>query len=188
MAVKRTRRTERRGSARADARLSMRVEGPPEGAPAQIVTESQNISSSGVYCMSDHYLAPLSKVALTIVLPRLPGTRASEELLKCEGIVVRCDGPLGRGEKHYELACMFADLDAGRRDRLDAFVTWRNLQALRSAARASAPARPRARGASGGAKRKAARPASARPAASRPAARTAKKRATRGGTGRRTLH
>jgi hypothetical protein len=79
MPTKSTRRkSERRVHARVDARLSMRVEGvPDDGQQTQIVTESQNISASGVYCSSQHFLSPLSKVALTIVLPRLPGRRAS---------------------------------------------------------------------------------------------------------------
>ena len=46
-------RIERRRSERADARLSMRVESAPaEGERTQIVTETQNISSNGVYCSS----------------------------------------------------------------------------------------------------------------------------------------
>src|SRR5262249_36143177 len=65
-----TTRSERRMNARADANLSMRLmtaagsDGQPE-----FVTESENISASGVYCFSPHYLAPLSKVGLTLVLP-----------------------------------------------------------------------------------------------------------------------
>jgi hypothetical protein len=39
-----------------------------------------------------------------------------------------------RSERHFQLACMFADLDAKCRQRLEDFVTWRNLQALRAAA------------------------------------------------------
>ena len=143
MPQKRTRRkSERRTRPRADARLSMRVEGTFEDNAAQIVTESQNISSSGVYCTSSHFLSPLSKVALTIVLPRLPGTQA-KELIKCEGIVVRCQATAKKGEKRFELACMFSGLDPEKRALLDEFVAWRNLQALRAATRAvSAPRSP----------------------------------------------
>src|SRR5207302_10835464 len=126
---------ERRSRPRADARLSMRVESLPGAQVTPIVTESQNISSSGVYCTSSHYLAPLSKVALTLVLPRLPGR--SKELIKCEGIVVRCQPSPKKGDRHYELACMFSSLDEKRRSLLDEFVTWRNLQALRAAASAA---------------------------------------------------
>ena len=125
-ARKNGRKAERRRTTRADARLSMRLESAaPEADGAQVVTESQNISASGVYCMSSHYLAPLSKVALTIVLPRVPGGRSPKELVKCEGIVVRCEQNTRRGERPYELACMFSGLDDELRQRIDAFVTWR---------------------------------------------------------------
>ncbi len=133
-----SRRSERRRMTRADAKLSMRLEGTvAESDMTQVVTESQNISASGVYCMSSHYLAPLSKIALTIVLPKVPGTRSAKELIKCEGIVVRCEQGTRRGERPFELACMFSDLDDELRARIDAFVTWRNLQSLRAAARAT---------------------------------------------------
>ena len=139
------RRIERRRKARADARLSRRVEGAHESGAAQIVTESQNISASGVYCTSSHFLAPLSKVALTIVLPKLPGGRGAKELIKCDGIVVRCEPSAKKTERGFELACMFSGLDERRRGQIEEFVTWRNLQSLRAAARAAnAPARKKA--------------------------------------------
>jgi c-di-GMP-binding flagellar brake protein YcgR len=143
---KSTRRKERRGTARADARLSMRLLGQPEGERlTQVVTESQNISASGVYCMSPHYLAPLSKVDLAIVLPRLPSGRGTKDIINCEGIVVRCEAGAHRSEKEFQLACMFTDLDPKRRQRLEEFVTWRNLQALRAATRTNGQTATRAR-------------------------------------------
>ena len=126
MAQKRnSRKAERRGRPRADVRLSMRLEGAPEdGAQAQIVTESQNISASGVYCHSSHYLAPASKVAMTLVLPRMPGAGTVQELIKCEGIVVRCEpSRAGRGDAGFQIACAFSGLDERRRPLIDAFVT-----------------------------------------------------------------
>ena len=144
---KSTRRSERRRSLRAEARLSMRVEGRHAGGDStQVVTESQNISASGVYCTSTHFLAPLSKVALTIVLPRLPGSTGNKELIKCDGIVVRCEPASSRrAEKEFELACMFSDLDEKRRLLLEEFVTWRNLQSLRAAAAGPNGSRPSGR-------------------------------------------
>ena len=134
MPPKRTRRkAERRNRPRADARLSMRVEKTHEGETGHFVTESQNISASGVYCTSTHYLPPLSKVALTIVLPKLPGGRAAKDLVKYEGIVVRCQPAARRGERHYELACMFSSLEDKQRSLIEEFVAWRNLQSLRAA-------------------------------------------------------
>ena len=136
-------RRERRRMSRADAQLSMRVEGgSADGAIAPIVTESRNISGSGVYCVAPHYVAPMSKVALTIVLPEVPGRLARQRLLKCEGIVVRCLGAQGRkSEREFELACSFVGLEAATRELLDDFVAWRNLQSLRTGARTAAPRR-----------------------------------------------
>jgi len=131
---KAVRRRERRRMSRAEAQLSMRVEsGSVDGGLVPIVTESRNISGSGVYCLSPHYLAPLSKVALTIVLPAVPGRSPSQRLLKCEGVVVRCQAGEGpKRERAYQLACSFLGLEAGVRDRLEEYVVWRNLQALRT--------------------------------------------------------
>lgn len=172
---KSTRRRERRGTVRADARLSMRLMGQHEGGDlTQVVTESQNISSSGVYCLSPHFLAPLSKVDLAIVLPRLPGGRGTKDIINCEGIVVRCEAAAHRSERQFRLACMFTDLDPKRRQRLDEFVTWRNLQALRAATAGNGRDRTRARPAG----RKPAAKAKARRAAGSAARGTARRRGT----------
>ncbi len=144
MAEKKTvRKRERRRMSRADAQLSMRVEGgSTDGGLVPIVTESRNISGSGVYCYSPHYLAPLSKVALTIVLPAVPGRSPSQRLLKCEGLVVRCQAGEGaKKDRAYQLACSFLGLETGVRDRLEEYVVWRNLQALRTGARTTAARR-----------------------------------------------
>ena len=143
-----TRKRERRATARVDARLSMRLKGArPDGDLTQVVTESQNISASGVYCLSPHYLAPLSKVNLAIVLPRLPGGRGTKDIISCEGIVVRCEASAPRSEGEHQLACVFTDLDLRRRERIEEFVTWRNLQALRAATGSSGRTAVRARAA-----------------------------------------
>ncbi len=147
-----TRKKERRATARVDARLSMRLKGTrADGDLTQIVTESQNISASGVYCLSPHYLAPLSKVNLAIVLPRLPGGRGTKDIISSEGIVVRCEASAPRSEGQYELACVFTELDAKRRERIEEFVTWRNLQALRAATGSRGKMAVRARVAASGA-------------------------------------
>jgi hypothetical protein len=179
---------ERRGSERADARLTMRVEaGATSGAP-QLVTESQNISSSGIYCLASHYLAPLSKVQLTIVLPSMPGHGDGQDLVKCEGIVVRCSQrPGDNSGTPYELACMFSGLDRELRGRIEEFVTWRNLQALRaalapekpsSASRSASKAKPAAKKVAKKVAKKTAKKA-AKKAAKKTAKKTTKKAAPR---------
>ena len=178
MALKKaSRKRERRRMLRVDARLSMRVEGSHDGSQPHIVTESQNVSASGIYCLSSHFLPPLSKVLLTIVLPRIPGTTRTRELVKCQGVVVRCESVSGRrAEPRYQLACMFSELDRELGERIEEFVTWRNLQALRAAIAPRATTRT-----AGVAKKKTARAAA--PARRKVAARPATRRTT-GTTGR----
>jgi hypothetical protein len=130
---------------RVDARLAMQLADETMG-DNLVTTESLNISRGGVYCESAEFLAPLSRVALTVVLPPF-GTAARSRVLRSEGVVVRCENlPPARGRKRYQLACCFTGLDAEMRSLLDSFVTWRASRrsaplAARHAAQATKPRR-----------------------------------------------
>ncbi len=151
---------EKRRHPRVEARLAMQLAEEALG-DALVTTESLNISRGGVYCESAEYLAPLSKVALTVILPPL-GRAAGSRMLRSEGVVVRCEPiPVLRGRKRYQLACCFTGLDGQSRALLDEFVAYRAL-------RGRAAALSRAVSGSGG--RTAARSASR--TASRAASRT----------------
>ncbi|MFL5581679.1 MAG: PilZ domain-containing protein [Gemmatimonadaceae bacterium] len=130
--------SEKREHPRVEARLAMQLAEETLG-EALVTTESLNISRGGVYCESSEYLAPLSKVALTVILPAfVKGGRTS--MLRTEGVVVRCEAlPALRGRKRYQLACCFTGLDADARALLDQFVSWRALRG-RAAALARAAA------------------------------------------------
>ena len=185
-----TRRSERRDTMRADAQLSMRLGAFDSEAP-EIVTETQNISASGLYCLSPHYLAPLSKVDLTLVLPDR-GRSAAGRLLQCEAVVVRCQAATDR-RRRYELACSFLGLPDAQRRVLAEFVALRNLKSLSGATavrqtskmKSSAkqrPARPRA-AAKGVTRKTAAKPHAAKPV--RKAAPVAKRKTARKSASRR---
>ena len=155
--------SEKREHPRVEARLAMQLAEEALG-EALVTTESLNISRGGVYCESSEYLAPLSKVALTVILPAfMKGGKTS--MLRTEGVVVRCESlPAVRGRKRYQLACCFTGLDADGRALLDQFVAWRALRgraaALARTAAAGALARKTLKSA---AKKKAAKKAVARP-------------------------
>jgi hypothetical protein len=165
--------SERRQHPRVDARLAMQLDEEALG-QSLVTTESMNISRGGVYCECPEFMAPLSKVALTVILPAFGGTTSSR-MLRSEGVVVRCEPlPPVRGRKRYQLACCFTGLDAGSRAMLDEFVSWRAVKGRAVAAaarRAATPIRPAAKSAK---KKSAAAAASARkPAAKKPAAKKA---------------
>jgi hypothetical protein len=128
--------SERRQHPRVDARLAMQLDEESLG-QSLVTTESMNISRGGVYCECPEFMAPLSKVALTVILPAFGGT-ASSRMLRSEGVVVRCEPlPPVRGRKRYQLACCFTGLDAGSRAMLDEFVAWRAVKGRTAAGRAS---------------------------------------------------
>jgi hypothetical protein len=165
--------SDKRQHPRVEARLAMQLAEETLG-EALVTTESLNISRGGVYCESAEYLAPLSKVALTVVLPAF-GTTQRPRVLRTEGVVVRCEGLVAlRGRKRYQLACCFTGLDTEGRTLLDEFITWR---ALKSRRVTSTAAKPRSRtGAKPKAKAKA--PAGAKaPTRRKAVAKTAARRA-----------
>ena len=177
--------SEKREHPRVEARLAMQLAEETLG-EALVTTESLNISRGGVYCESSEYLAPLSKVALTVILPAfVKGGRTS--MLRTEGVVVRCESlPALRGRKRYQLACCFTGLDADARGLLDQFVSWRALRgraaALARAAAGAGVGRKVVRRAKASVKKKAVRKAvlkkAARPAAKRAAPKKAVRRPT----------
>jgi len=138
--------SDKRQHLRVEARLAMQLAEETLG-EALVTTESLNISRGGVYCESPEYLAPLSKVALTVILPAF-GVGDRTRMLRSEGVVVRCESlPALRGRKRYQLACCFTALDTDARALLDEFVAWRALRgraaALARAAAGAGVGRPR---------------------------------------------
>ncbi len=125
---------ERRESERAEARLTMRIDADALKDVPQIVTQSENISASGVYCFASHSLPLRTHVSLSIVLPALPGQPAGTQIVRTDALVVRSiPNPKAPAKTPFELAFMFLSLGHEERAQLHEFVLWRNLQTLREA-------------------------------------------------------
>ena len=134
---------ERRKSPRIPAKLAMQVSGQPD--TSVLTTESINLSSSGIQFGSRVFLSPLTKVALTLLLPPFGRRLRRERMLQCEGVIVRCEERMGTGQKlRYELACYFTDLADPDRELIEQYVVWRTIRripALNGDALASKPRR-----------------------------------------------
>lgn len=134
---------ERRESERAEARLTMRIDADALKDVPQIVTQSENISASGVYCFASHSLPLRTHVSLAIVLPALPGQPAGTQVVRTDALVVRSiPNPKAPTRTPYELAFMFLSLGHVEKAQLHEFVLWRNLQTLREALGQSTSAKP----------------------------------------------
>ncbi|MAF26344.1 MAG: PilZ domain-containing protein [Gemmatimonadota bacterium] len=112
---------ERRTAKRVPARLDVRVEGGAiSGDTVSISTI--NISTGGVYVEIPHFIEPLTKLSIALMIP---GPTESEEasLIEVEAIVVRTlpDAPSGDVER-YEVACAFLELSDSSRDLINRYV------------------------------------------------------------------
>jgi hypothetical protein len=117
--------TERRRSQRVDASLKLEVKLPLSDQQLQAATlETVNISSSGVYFRSDHFIEPMTKLEMVLELP-VPGVTAdgtqNVASVRCEGIVVRVQPETSeQGREQYEIAVFFTDIkDEGLRSLED---------------------------------------------------------------------
>jgi hypothetical protein len=125
---------ERRIAPRVEARLPLQLTEPDTR--LVVTTESVDLSRNGLACRTSEYLAPLSKVAVTVILPPFGNLSRASRSLRAEGVVVRCEQtPQADGadaDREYDLACCFTGLEPDARNLLDAFVAWRLLRSVRS--------------------------------------------------------
>jgi len=111
--------SERRKAQRVDANLRLKVQIPlADGSLQPATIETLNISSSGVYFRSDHFMEPMTKLNMILDLP-LPAEGEGEMRMaaaNCEGIVVRVvpEDPDAQVDS-FEVAVFFTQIeDQGR--------------------------------------------------------------------------
>jgi len=108
---------DRRKTDRINANLKLEVKVPRVDGSEDVATlETINISSSGIYFKSEHFIEPMTKLAmeLEVTVPAAPG---SDEVtfapVPCEGLVVRvrpeAETP---GCDDYEVAAFFTHIEA----------------------------------------------------------------------------
>ena len=114
---------ERRRAGRVDAQVALQLSGTDESFPAEsITTESINVGAEGVYCHVGHFIAPLTKLQVTMVLPiKSKKGQVKNEIVKADAVVVRCQ-PAGGDSGGYRIALFFTGLDASTREVLDQYV------------------------------------------------------------------
>jgi hypothetical protein len=108
-------RPERRKQERVKAGLNLQIRLPRGDGVEEASLETLNISSSGIYFRSDHFIEPMTKLQMGIELavPSQSGESRTElKTVSCEGLVVRAhpqesDSPEGP----YEIAVFFTNVD-----------------------------------------------------------------------------
>jgi len=87
---------------------------------SDLVTETWNLSKSGVYCRVTQYVEPMTKLKIHLLLPVQKNGRRTTKKITCQGIIVRIeDVP---GEAYYNAAVFFSDIQAKDADYISDFV------------------------------------------------------------------
>lgn len=95
---------ERRKQPRIVKRLSLEV----KGNAFDLVTETQNISLSGVYCQIDKDIELMAKVSILLFLPvRGKDNKESTKQVCCKGVVVRVEKA---GDGRFNIAVFFNEM------------------------------------------------------------------------------
>jgi hypothetical protein len=119
---------ERRQAPRVIAKLAMQIAGLGEDASV-LTTESINLSSGGLQFQSKVELQPLTRVALTLLLPPFGRRLRRSRMVQCRGVIVRSSEiELPRQKRKYELACCFTDMTAEDRELVEQYVVWRSMR------------------------------------------------------------
>jgi c-di-GMP-binding flagellar brake protein YcgR len=86
--------------------------------------ETIDLSAGGFCCTAPAFLAPMTKLAVSLVLPHHgPGPhRNGGDVVSCEAVVVRTDPPGQDHDGHYRLALFFSRMDDADRQRLHDFL------------------------------------------------------------------
>ena len=112
---------ERRRAVRAPAKLAMEIKLSGESYGR---LETTNVSANGVYFSSPGFIAPLTRLEITLLLPHDAGSgsKAMREVA-CEGVVVRTEPEIEDSEHDcYDVACYFTAITERDREDLEAYI------------------------------------------------------------------
>jgi hypothetical protein len=89
-----------------------------------IVTETKNISGSGVYCAVNKPLEPMTKLNIIILIPlkKSDGRSKTVKKIHCQGVVVRKENMHDNGKLPYHVGIYFSDIKDQDRKNLVAYI------------------------------------------------------------------
>lgn len=112
--------TEKRRYPRVQKNLPLKIIDPSH----HIITETKNISGSGAYCSIDSYIPPLTKLALTLLVPSVLKNQEQPHKIMCEGVVVRSEPSSNDRAEHYNIAIFFNHIKKQDTETIAKYVEW----------------------------------------------------------------
>ncbi len=85
-----------------------------------IVTDTANISRSGVYCRVEKYIEPMTKLKIHLLLPIVRGGKNTTRKITCQGIIVRTEPVSGKDDCY--VAVFFNDISSKDSESIASYV------------------------------------------------------------------
>lgn len=113
-------RAERRKHPRTESALPLKIF--KKG--LDVITETRNLSCSGVYCRVSKPLSLMSKIGVTLLLPIYRKKKLSTEKIKCNGVVVRSEPEIleDADSACQNVAIFFTELSNKGRNKIIEYV------------------------------------------------------------------
>ena len=114
-------RTERRKHPRRETVLSLKI----SKRGLDVITETRNISCSGVYCRVNKPLPIMAKIGVTLLLPiQNRRNRVNTEKIRCNGVVVRSEPVIVKeaDTAYQNIAIYFTELCKKDRNNIAKYV------------------------------------------------------------------
>jgi len=108
---------ERRKSPRAQSNVPLKISCDD----FDLVTESKNLSSSGAYCTVAHYLEPMTKLKIQLLLPFRNKNKIIAKKISCHGVVVRTQACAAC--KNFNVAIYFNEIVEKDRKVISDYIT-----------------------------------------------------------------
>ena len=87
---------------------------------ADVVTETRNLSRSGVYCRIENYIEPMTKLKIQLLLPFNKGGKPTTKKIDCKGVIVRTEAI--PDQEGFNVAIFFNDIKKREAEWLSEYV------------------------------------------------------------------
>ena len=106
---------DRRRHPRVDKNVPLKI----STADVDLVTETKNLSRTGVYCRINKYIEPMTKLKIHLLLPLKKGNRMTTKKITCNGVIVRTESVC---DNEYSVAIYFNDIPARDADSITDYI------------------------------------------------------------------
>ena len=85
-----------------------------------LVTETANLSRSGVYCRVEKYIEPLTKLKIHLLIPLTKNSKIVTKKVSCQGVVVRTETVNDK----YNVAIFFNDITQRDAETIAEYISY----------------------------------------------------------------